>query len=273
MNLKTAVSVVLVGACFLGLGRTALAAKFELADALFERRAEGRAVIAEARTAYSSQLESSSVGERTYALDMMSRLTYFEGFLIPESQKESRKAVFERCLADLEAYLSPAQIGETPEFFYWKGVCLASWADANGIASSLKRSAELIRLIEKGIEVDSTFEGGGFYRLGAVVYQELPPVNPFGPTYDLQKSLSYAELAIASPAYSGALDPITATGDYFFDVYVYLAKALKRDGQAARARVVLQDAIARIEQGDTAADRLPETAAHLEKLQKTLAEL
>jgi hypothetical protein len=250
----------------LSVSAVATAADFGAADALFQRRAEGPAVIEQAKDAYAAELGSADRAQKLYAVDRLSRLAYYQGLITPESAADQRKSFFKRCWDDVENIIAPATIGENPEYYYWKGVCMAQWAKANGIASSLSKSGELVRTLEKGIQVDATFEGGGFYRLGAAVYQNLPPVNPFGPTYDINKSLEWANSSIASPAYSGAENPDTATGDYFYNVYEYRSVALDRKGNRSGALANLKAAISRIEQGDVAPDREPETAAVLQTL-------
>lgn len=265
-------SVFLIAGVF-GLAAAASAADFGAADALFARRAEGPAVIEQAKSAYADQLGSADRSQKLYAVDRLSRLAYYQGLITPDNASEQRKAFFRRCWDDVENIIAPVQVGENPEYYYWKGVCMAQWAKANGIASSLSKSGELVRTLEKGIQVDATFEGGGFYRLGAAVYQNLPPVNPFGPTYDINKSLDWANSAIASPAYSGAENPDTATGDYFYNVYEYRSVALDRKGDRSGALATLKGAISRIEQGDVAPDREPETAAILQTLKDLASSL
>jgi hypothetical protein len=255
----------------LSVSVVASAADFGAADALFARRAEGPAVIEQAKDAYAAQLASADRSQKLYAVDRLSRLAYYQGLITPESASEQRKSFFKRCWDDLENIIGPAALGENPEYYYWKGVCMAQWAKANGIASSLSKSGELVRTLEKGIQIDPTFEGGGFYRLGAAVYQNLPPVNPFGPTYDINKSLEWANSAIASPAYPGSENPDNATGDYFYNVYEYRSVALDRKGDRSGALATVKGAISRIEQGDIAPDREPETAAILQTL-KDLAD-
>lgn len=251
----------------------AFAADFSAADALFARRAEGKAVIAQGKDAYSAQLGSANKAQKIYAVSQMSRLAYYEGLITPESEKKDRQDFFKRCWDDVEANLKPETVGENPQYYFWKGVCMASYAKAKGIAASLSRSAELVSTIEKGIQVDPTYEGGGFYRLGSAVFQNLPPVNPFGPTQDLNRSLQYSELAIASPAYSGEQFPETATGDYYFNVFEYQAVAKSRMGDRDGAVATLQEAIERIEAGDVPQDRLPESEAFLPLLRAALESL
>ncbi len=255
------------------LPQIVLAADFGRANELFERRGEGKAIISQAKDAYGAALAGADRSEVLFAVDRLGRLAYYEGLITPESDSSDRKVFFKRCWDDLENLVAPEKIGENAEYYYWKGVCMAQWAKANGIASSLSKSGELVRTIEKGMALDDSFEGGGFHRLGAAVYQSLPTVNPFGPTYDLNKSLDWSNVAIASAAYPGAEIPETATGDYYYNVYEYRAIALDRKGDRPGAIRTLELAIKRIEQGDVAEDRVPETEAHLTVLRQVLATL
>ena len=255
------------------LSGQAFGADFSAADALYARRGEGKAIIDQAKSAYAKALSGAVSSDVIYGVDRLSRLAYYEGLITPETDVEKRKAFFKRCWDDLENLISPAKVGETPEYYYWKGVCMAQWAKANGVASSLSKSGELVRAIEKGMTIDESFEGGGFHRLGAAVYQNLPPVNPFGPTYDVNKSLDWANRSIASAAYPGSEIPETATGDYFYNVFEYRAIAQDRKGDRAGAVATLEAAIKRMEQGDVAEDRVPETQAHLATLRSLLASL
>lgn len=271
MNVKS----MILGAVVAGstLVTQAFAADFTAADELFERRGEGVAVINEGKDAYAAQLGASNTTEKLYALGQMSRLAYYEGLIVPESDRDARVALYRRCWDDLEAHINPSQVGDTVEYYFWKGVCMASWARAKGIGSSLAQSGELVETVETGLTLDDTYEGGGFYRLGSAVFQNLPPVNPFGPTRDLARSLEYAELAIESEAYAGEEIPDTATGDYFFNVYEYQAIATNALGDRDGAIAILEDAISRIQEGDVPSDRMPETTAFLDILQRLRSSL
>lgn len=252
----------------------AFAYDFSAADALFEQRAGDRAKIAQARGAYNASLSQSlTVDERVYAVEQMSRLSYYEALLLDEDT-ETIKSVTQECY-DKTSAIAPNTngVGETPQYYYWRSVCLSLWAKANGIVASLGRSKEVVSLFEQAIAVDSTYDGGGAYRLGAAVYHKLPAINPVGPRGDLNKAADYINKALASPAYAGAADPATATGDYFFNVYEYQAEVVAKQGDKARAVAILTSAIDRINSGDLPMGREPETAEHLKDLVKLREEL
>jgi hypothetical protein len=247
---------------------SAFAFDFSAADALFTKRGEGDQVTntRAARQAYGTSLSRVSGHELMHAVSQMNRLDFFEGMIITDN--EAKKAMFEAC-SDRTEKLDHAAV----EYYYWKGVCLASWASANGILSSLRRSGEVESFLLKGRAIDPRFEGGGFDRVLAFVYLRVPPINPMGPTRDVKKALAAAESAIAAPAYPGEQDPSTATGEYFYNVYGVKAEILADLGRKAEGIATIQEAIERIEQGDLPVGREPETHLILRDLKNLLAEL
>jgi hypothetical protein len=257
----TTISVSLAASC-------AFAFDYSEADALFAKRGEGdiAASIKTARTAYENAVPQVSGAELTHAVSQLGRLDFFEGLSVNDNDR--KKVIFDVCIkrADL---LDNTSV----EFHYWKGVCIASWANANGILSSLRRSGEVESFLLKGRAIDARFEGGGFDRVLAFVYLKVPPINPMGPTRDLKKALASVDAAIASAAYPGEADASTSTGDYFFNAYDVKAQILTALGRKDEAVTIINDAISRIEQGDLPTGREPETRLILQDLKKTLAEI
>jgi hypothetical protein len=261
----------LVSSCLVSFSfANAMAADFTNANALFAER-DNSSKAEEARAAYAQLISGSSMEEKIYAVEQMGRIDYLVGSKLPENSdgNEKRKAIFKRCLDNQET-INPKTTGvETPVFYYWKGVCLASWAKANGIVKSLEKSKELIETIETGKGVSATYEGGGFYRLGSVVYMNLPGL--FGG--NLEKAAEYAALAESAEAFEGALNPDTETGRYFYNLYTYKAQILAKQNNVSQAKATLQEAIARLNAGDIPAGREPETALHKVEIEATLAGL
>lgn len=244
----------------------AFAYDFSAADAAFAGRTDA-AQAALARDLYSKSLASVSGDEKIYAVEQLARVDYYEGNKTPESDDANRKKIFKRCMDSVENIKSTAS--SHPAYNYWRGLCLASWAKANGVLKSLEKAGEIIELIEKGRGVDETYEGGGFFRLGAAVYLNLPPL--FGG--DVNKAWDYSQKAIASAAYAGSKSPDTDTGNYYYAVYLYASQiAAKRDSKDA-ARAIANEAIERIEAGDVSPDRAPETAINLKEIKDYLASL
>lgn len=239
----------------------AFAYDFSSADAAFAKR-ENSAQLATANKLYKASLDSVKGAEKVYATEQLARLAFFEGNSIPESDSANRKKVFQRCMDVADTFEK-----KTVQHSYWRGLCLASWAKANGVLKSLEKAGEILELVETGRKADETYEGGGVYRLGAAVYLNLPPL--FGG--DIDKAWSYAQKAIASPAFSGSKNPDTDTGNYFYAVYLYAGQiAAKREGKDA-AKAIVNEAIERIEGGDLPVDREPETKQNLRELKDYLA--
>jgi hypothetical protein len=250
------------------IAATAFAYDFSAADAAFANRTDA-AQAAQAISLYQGALGQTPGTEKIYAVEQLGRLDYYLGNSLPESNAAGRKVVFQRCLDNTDS-INPSKYGsDTPAYRYWKALCLASWAKANGVLASLEKAGEVIENIEKGKALDETYEGGGFYRVGSAVYLNLPAV--FGGSVD--KAWDYAQKAISSPAYSGALNPDTETGNYHYGVYLYAAQiAAKREGKP-EAKAIVQAALDRINSGDIPVGREPETAISKAELEAYLSTL
>ena len=247
--------ITVLSAAFPGMG--AKAANFTDADQLFKRRAEGSSVISEARTHYLNQLPSANNDEFSYAVEQVARLDAYEGLKLIDTEPTQRQQIFSRCLTDLDNY-KVQQRGPAAFFYYWKSVCLAQWARANGVLESLFRTNELFGYLDSGEAIDRTYEGGGFARIRGAALAKLPPINPFGPRQDLNRSKQLLEASIASPAWGGSHTPEWDTGDYYYSTYFYLAETLVAMNRQADALQVIDDATARIDAGDIPVAREPE---------------
>lgn len=269
MSLNTLrASIVFVATAF---SASALAYDFSKADTLYQKR-EDLASLNQARAEYELALQSGSLtnDEKVYAVESASRLDYYQGLVVTDI--ESQKTIFGKCMERVES-IKPGVVPATPAYYYWKGTCMASWGRANGVLVSLNRSKELVEVLTAGKALDSTYEGGGFDRVLSAVFLRLPAINPFGPSGDKQKAFAYSDAAVSAAAYGGAADPATATGDYFFNVYEFRAEILEALGKKAEAISLLNTAIARIDSGDYAPDRNPETKVHRAVLVTLLAKL
>ena len=245
-----------------------LAADFSAADSSFALRSDPVERV-KSEQLYAGLVPTLSGGDRLYAIEQLSRLTYLEGSLPPETDGDTRKPAFQKCM-DYAELANPAAQGEdTPTYHYWKGLCLASWAKANGVLKSLEKAGEVIGHIEKGNALDPTYEGGGFYRLGSAVYLSLPAI--FGG--DINKAADFSSKAIASPAYSGSLNPDTDTGNYFYLAYLYAAQIAAKKESKEAAKAIAAAALARIDGGENPAGREPETALNRRDLQAYLDSL
>jgi hypothetical protein len=265
----TALTVVAVSTMSLAAGSNdAFAVDFSAADTAFAQRTDA-ASRASALKLYTDLLATTSGSEKLYAVEQIARLNYYVASLVPESDTDGRKKEFGTCL-DTAELVNPTAFGsDTPQYRYWKALCLASWAKANGVLKSLEKAGEIQGHLQKGIGLDPNYEGGGFYRVSSAVLLNLPPL--FGG--DVQKAYDYSQKAIASPAYSGSLNPDTDTGNYFYLAYLYSAQiAEKREGKP-QAKAIVEAALARINAGDLPVGREPETALQKVDLETYLATL
>jgi tetratricopeptide (TPR) repeat protein len=249
-------------------GSVANAIDVSEADALFAKRGEGDRLsnVRAARAAYEKQLPKAGGADRVHVVNSMNRLDFYEGLLV--SSSDAKKDLYKGCLNRTET-LDKGSV----QYFYWRGMCLGLLSNEEGLLSALKSTGEVERMLLLGREKDSRFDGGGFDRGLAVIYLKVPLINPYGPTRSAEKALSFAERALASPAYPGEPDPETATGDYFFNAYDARAQALVALGRKDEAIATLKEAIKRIEQGDVPSGREPETTEILRDLRATLGSI
>lgn len=265
---------ILAVAALLVCSGSAFAFDFSSADALYKNRNNGPEAIKTARDTYEAALPGLTGREFIYAIEQITRLDYFVGSLLgEESNLEARKTAYARCMATADRIVPSSTVAANPEYYYWKGSCLAQWAKANGILQSLFRSGELLDYLNKGLTIDPTYEGGGFYRVKGAVYAKLPAINPFGPRRDLAQSKTLLEKAIESPAYTNTSAPDTETGGFHYNNHQYYAETLIIQGDRVKAKQVIQDAIDNIDAGYISALREPETAQTRDSLQKLLSTL
>jgi hypothetical protein len=81
------------------------------------------------------------------------------------------------------------------EGHYYLGVCVGSWAEANGILDSLSAAGLILSEATKTINIDPSFENGAGYMLRGRVYQEAPAIISVGDRKkaedDYEKGISY----------------------------------------------------------------------------------
>ncbi|MCX7883321.1 MAG: tetratricopeptide repeat protein [Brevinematales bacterium] len=94
---------------------------------------------------------------------------YAENFV---KDKNQRKVIFTegKEAAEKATRLNP----NAPEGWYWLGVCLGSWGEANGIMQSLGAVKPIMNAIAKGMAVNPTWDNGVFYNLRGRVYHRAP---------------------------------------------------------------------------------------------------
>ena len=154
---------------------------------------------------------------------------YYKGeFAIQD--KEEKKNIFNKGKALGEKYIE--KYPNSPEFRYWYLVNLGSWAQVYGILTAAREGvADLMKThSEKIIELDPEYQdGGGYFMLGAVHFKS--PYIPFllsWPNND--EAIKYLQMSFDM-------------GKPTLNQKVYLAKAIKKDGQLKNAERLLQEVI------------------------------
>jgi hypothetical protein len=271
MMIKRAVQCVIAS---LVLPAFAHAYDFSTANQLFARRAEGAGVIQQSVAAYEGALASPlSDEEQIYASEQLARLHAYSAQLVSRSNMSARAPHYESCVSAANRMQGAAQRINGPQYYFWFAACRMLWAEAKGIETALRTSKEVMEALNQGRTIDSTYEGGGFDRVLGAMYTKLPLFNPWGPAGDVRKGLRHLEASIASPSYGAAENPETATGEYFFESYWYYAQALDASRRRSDAVTQLENALARIEDGDVSEERSPETKVVEELLRELLAKL
>lgn len=245
-----------------------LAASFDEADELFDRRGEGSEIIEKATRTYENLLKTNLPQEDViYAVEQIGKLQSLRGQMIPEAQIRKRKPFFARCLEAAEK-IAPSKLSgeETPEYYFWFGSCKAQLSEAAGVTESLARSKEVHKILLAGMEVDPTYHGGGFQRILGGMYSKLPPINPFGPNGNLKEAVKVLEASIKSPSYEAEIDPAYGTGNYYFETYFLLAEVYIKLGEKELARKTIDTAVKRIDKGDFSPYRKPETELARQRL-------
>ncbi len=81
---------------------------------------------------------------------------------------------------------------DKPEGHYYLGICLGSWAEANGILNSLFTAPSILREAKKTIKIEPSFENGSAYMLSARVYHKAPAIISVGDKDKAQKDYEKA---------------------------------------------------------------------------------
>lgn len=238
------------------------------AAALFERRGEGLELVRQARGAYKNLMASASGADLAILAERVARLDYYAQFLLTDATREL-VPLYEDCLATMER-AAPGEargIPENPSYYYWKSACLGLWAKYNGIVPSLRRSGEIMELLNRGRALAPSYEGGGFDRISAAILFLLPRFNPYGPGGDAQLALRLMQRAQRSPPYAGEPDPASATGMYFYESFEGLHELHWAAGRRREAFDALRDALARLDAGAISKGREPETLQWRRKIE------
>jgi hypothetical protein len=97
---------------------------------------------------------------------------YFASQNIPEKDADARKLVFEegKLAAQKARELEPGGV----EGHYYFGICLGSWAEANGVLASLFAVNDLLAAMESAARIDERFEKASPLMTRARLYQKAP---------------------------------------------------------------------------------------------------
>lgn len=212
------------------------------ADALYLQREAGRDKIEEARVKYVSLLPQLSGASLIRVVSQLGRLALYEGEMtLPKDATAERKRIFRDCWETYVEKINPSIVGDHPAYFYFKGMCLAYWGEAAGTLASLPYVPVIVDMINRGLQSDTRFEGGGIYRIAAGVYVNRQ-ARPLG-LYRPDQALVMIDNALAASAYPG--DP--HSGNVYFDNWrgrgLVLAELTRND----EARMLLTGKIADID--------------------------
>ena len=144
--------------------------------------------------------------------------------------KDDKKKIFNIGKELGEKYID--KYPDSPAFRYWYLVNLGSWAQVYGILTAAREGvADIMKMHSKKIiELNPEYQnGGGYFMLGAVHFKS--PYIPFLlPWPDNNEAIKYLLLALD-------------TGEATLTQKVYLAKALKKDKQLNKAKILLLEVI------------------------------
>jgi hypothetical protein len=116
--------------------QAARAGVFDAADALFVRRAEGSAVIGQARAEYKRVLQAATGLDKAYGIQQIGRLAVYEGmYVLNDDQRSQRAALYGDCRS-LAATISGDAALKT-YYAYWRLQCTALWMKFATVAERL----------------------------------------------------------------------------------------------------------------------------------------
>lgn len=218
------------------------------ANALFDRRGEDLDAVHRAKSLYykiiKDKRESNKL--RRCALDRYARLVVFEGEVAQErfDVKDPAK-LFRECI-EVTEYLNPKNMGEmTPEYTYWRAMCIGLWAASASkveITTHLGRLSELKSLNTYGMEHFREFDGFGFNRILAGMHlrsKALAVLNLYNPDESLK-----------------LINESLEEGCDSYMTYILKAEALDALSQRATAIETLEKAIVELK-GKMSRDAIP----------------
>ncbi len=138
---------------------------------------------------YKSQFNSEQNYENAWKFARAAHF-YADNFI---KDSDSKKTVFTEGKKAAEAATNQGY--DKPDGHYYLGICLGSWAEANGILKSLFTAGDILKEASKVINIDPAYENGSGYMLRARVYQKAPGGISVGDSKkadaDYQKAIEY----------------------------------------------------------------------------------
>ncbi len=232
----------------------------DVAEQLFAARGSSPQATHQAIAAYRQLLTRPlSILEQHHVAKRLAHLYAFAALEIPMYRMQERLVIYEGCL-DVTPHLArTGRILGMVDYYFWHAACLTLWSEARGEQTLMKRSGEIMQLVESGLELESTYEGGGFDRLMAELYVRLPVRNPYGPAGSLPLARHHIRQSLTSAPDERSASPELASGDYYYESYYIYAKTMITCGERESARTLLRLALQRIDDGDVNPEREPET--------------
>jgi len=220
---------------------------FRMADYYYSKRGgdtKGKKSIEKAFRLYEKAMDKADLSnsEKIHAMEKIGRLSYLKGELLTDesvSGHQKRKKIFQNCLRYTRK-VSPNKIGKSAAYYYYKALCTAMWGKSrkeDGFLAKLEVKAKIpgiFSAVDKGSDLNSDYEGGGFDRVAAGLYIRSANIPFFG-IYDKAK---------ASDAIDRALQARDA-GD-FYNGYQLKAEVLVAYGEETQAKDLLSEKISEL---------------------------
>jgi len=245
---------------------------FTQADKDFSARSEtkeGQAAVEKAKVVYEKVLKDpkSTNQDKLHAVEHLGKIAYYVGELLTSEDDSSKRVeIFSDCVQNVEAIAhieipskkDAAQKTKTPEYLYWRSVCLALEAKSSnvfkrmGLASSIKSS------LKNGLEVGDAYEGGGIFRAAAGVY-----IKPAGRIFGLYQPEEALTL----------IDKALNLGADHYNVYLIKADVLDALSKKEEAQKVLQEGFDKLKtlgESKYPKDLEPETKIFKKKIEARL---
>ncbi|MBN2136154.1 MAG: hypothetical protein JW737_10510 [Acidobacteria bacterium] len=124
------------------------------------------------------------------AMWKLAKAYWYWGNITPEDDDEKRMDLHQKGKIWAQSAMKANPKGA--EGFFWYGVNLGAWGEANGVTKSLSIRGDLEEFMKKTVAIDPVLEGGGAYRVLGRLKFRLPGL--FGGDND--ESIAYLKKAI-----------------------------------------------------------------------------